>query len=278
MTPLLFLATLLLADAASQAEAKPAKEIPKAAAAEKEKTAEKATPSASDKDAPKPPRETKAPVRLKRDRGAAKEKGNKKDEAPPVEPGRNIPKPGAEGDKPSDLDKQVLDDLGGNPEGVDDEEDPLLRAGKRMRDVEGRLARQDSTRSTRELQQKIVADLDTLLKKPPPSSKNSSKKQKQKPRDNRAEKKQPKTSQQLAEKQSRQDGRQPTDRVGPSRDAREQFSPTPEVKDIWGHLGAALRQEMSQYAREAFLEKYRDLLEQYYATIAEKGRRPEGSR
>jgi hypothetical protein len=30
---------------------------------------------------------------------------------------------------------------------------------------------------------------------------------------------------------------------------------------------------MDQYSREQFMAKYNDLLKQYYATIAEKGRR-----
>jgi hypothetical protein len=44
-------------------------------------------------------------------------------------------------------------------------------------------------------------------------------------------------------------------------------------KDVWGHLPEKLRQEMDQYSRERFMAKYDDLLKQYYATIAEKGRR-----
>jgi hypothetical protein len=44
-------------------------------------------------------------------------------------------------------------------------------------------------------------------------------------------------------------------------------------KDIWGHLPEMLRQEMDQYSREQFMAKYQELLKQYYATIAEKGRR-----
>ena len=43
-------------------------------------------------------------------------------------------------------------------------------------------------------------------------------------------------------------------------------------KDIWGHLPETLRQEMNQYSREQFMPKYNELLKQYYATIAEKGR------
>ena len=44
-------------------------------------------------------------------------------------------------------------------------------------------------------------------------------------------------------------------------------------KDIWGHLPETLRQEMTQYTREQFMPKYNELLKQYYATIAEKGRK-----
>jgi hypothetical protein len=44
-------------------------------------------------------------------------------------------------------------------------------------------------------------------------------------------------------------------------------------KDVWGHLPEALRNEMSAYSREEFMAKYKDVLKQYYATIAEKGRK-----
>jgi hypothetical protein len=44
-------------------------------------------------------------------------------------------------------------------------------------------------------------------------------------------------------------------------------------KDIWGHLPESLRAEMNAYSREEFMAKYKDVLKQYYATIAEKGRR-----
>jgi hypothetical protein len=44
-------------------------------------------------------------------------------------------------------------------------------------------------------------------------------------------------------------------------------------KDVWGHLPEALRGEMNAYSREQFMDKYKEVLKQYYATIAEKGRR-----
>jgi hypothetical protein len=53
-----------------------------------------------------------------------------------------------------------------------------------------------------------------------------------------------------------------------------------EVKDsidttrsIWGHLPEAKRAEMDAYAREKFMTKYKDLINQYYETLAEKSRK-----
>jgi hypothetical protein len=46
-------------------------------------------------------------------------------------------------------------------------------------------------------------------------------------------------------------------------------------KEIWGHLPETLRAEMNAYGREQFMEKYSELIRQYYRTIAEKGRRKE---
>jgi hypothetical protein len=44
-------------------------------------------------------------------------------------------------------------------------------------------------------------------------------------------------------------------------------------KDIWGHLPESMRQEIDAYQKEGYMTKYRELLKQYYATIAEKGRK-----
>jgi hypothetical protein len=44
-------------------------------------------------------------------------------------------------------------------------------------------------------------------------------------------------------------------------------------KETWGHLPETPRQDMDQYSKEQFMAKYRALIEQYYATIAEKAHR-----
>ncbi len=45
-------------------------------------------------------------------------------------------------------------------------------------------------------------------------------------------------------------------------------------KDTWGEYPFRERQEMDAYQKEGYMAKYRELLKQYYSTIAEKGRRP----
>jgi hypothetical protein len=44
-------------------------------------------------------------------------------------------------------------------------------------------------------------------------------------------------------------------------------------RDFWGELPATGRQEMDAYQKESYLPKYRELLKQYYSTIAEKARK-----
>ena len=47
-------------------------------------------------------------------------------------------------------------------------------------------------------------------------------------------------------------------------------------KGIWGHLSETKRQEMDAYSKERFMPRYSDLLRQYYKTIAEQNSRKEG--
>ena len=42
---------------------------------------------------------------------------------------------------------------------------------------------------------------------------------------------------------------------------------------MWGHLPESMRAEMNAYGREQFMAKYKDLIEKYYSTVSEKGRR-----
>ncbi len=98
------------------------------------------------------------------DKPASNEKGKpaaKKDDGLVI-PDRNIGKPD---EKPrNELDDKLINELGDGLASKDDDENPLLRAGNRMRQVEERLAQSDTSTTVRETQKKVVEDLDELLK------------------------------------------------------------------------------------------------------------------
>jgi hypothetical protein len=41
-------------------------------------------------------------------------------------------------------------------------------------------------------------------------------------------------------------------------------------RELWGKLPAAQQQEMDEYAKDRFMTKYRQVIEQYYRTIAKQ--------
>ncbi|CAN5615749.1 hypothetical protein BH11PLA2_BH11PLA2_41480 [soil metagenome] len=46
------------------------------------------------------------------------------------------------------------------------------------------------------------------------------------------------------------------------------------ARDFWGHLPDAPRQQMMQFFREQYVTKYKDLLGDYYQSLAEKEKKP----
>jgi hypothetical protein len=49
---------------------------------------------------------------------------------------------------------------------------------------------------------------------------------------------------------------------------------TKTYKDVWGHLPESLRAEMNAYSNpKPFMPRYDDLIQKYYRTIAEQGRK-----
>lgn len=228
----------------------------------------------ADSETPTKPRLGGKKPRLRRD-GDEKpktDKPNADDLAPPSENDRGIPAP--EKEMPTtDLDKELLEGLGQDLEQVPQEEaDPLMRVGRRMRDVEERLARLDATDKTIEEQRKILEDLDELLKQAQNNNQNNKQNQNQK-RQQQQQQQQQQSEEQRKAQQQNENQQANRDQAGPPRRAGVQEPANPlQTKDVWGHLSAMLRDEMSQYAKEGFLPKYRDLLEKYYSDIAERSR------
>jgi len=214
------------------------------------------------------------------DKAEEKPKEPSKDDAPMLDSDRLIPQP----DQPmkeEETDAKLDEELGKDLETSKNESgDPLTRLTDEMRKAEELLAKLEGGDETVGVQEQIVKDLEQLLKQaqnPPPggSSQNNSKKKKK-----QQQQQQQMSMQQRQQQQSQQrneKARNSSDRIGPPRAAREQTSPQPEERDVWGHLSEMMRGEMSQYAKENFLAKYRDMIERYYTDIArqsQQGTRP----
>jgi hypothetical protein len=157
----------------------------------------------------------------------------------------------------------------------------MNRVSKNMSQVEVRLHKRDPGEITQQTQLDIVRDLDQLIEQ-------STRQQQQQQSQNSSS-----SSSGQASSKSRRQPNQANSQGAPSRPSQQAKTPSGNpprggksskegtnkiadlYKDVWGHLPESLRQEMNQYAREQFMAKYSDLLKQYYATIAEKGRRKE---
>jgi hypothetical protein len=159
----------------------------------------------------------------------------------------------------------------------------MERLARDFHDIESLLQRARTGSNTQQKQEDVVKGLDELIEK----IGRQQQQQREQQADSARQKSRDRHGQQTAQRQ------RGSTAAGQPRMARGQQSiqargnpkaPVPPVsgqankleelyRDVWGHLPEALRQEMNQYAREQFMAQYGDLLKQYYATIAEKGRR-----
>lgn len=175
------------------------------------------------------------------------------------------------------------------PDDEPDAKEVVARISKNMRSSEDRLAKKDPGDGTKQIQRDILKDLDSLIEQ----SKRQQQQQQQQQQDNdndrnqqqQDQKNQQKSSKQkqkdqsAAKKSGQQEGKDKEKQKGQGNNAQGGGT-SPDgskiadlYKDIWGHLPETLRQEMDAYSREQFMAKYQELLKQYYATIAEKGRK-----
>jgi hypothetical protein len=247
-----------------------------------------------------PPDPGDAPVRLK--------KKNKPDAANPDKPAPAKPPAGEEKDKkPKDQPKE--EEPKGNPEPdqpEQDEKEVLQRVGKNMRSVEERLGNKELNEGTRQLQEDILKDLDSLIRMSQQQDNNDSSsdsssspdmgskpsgsrqqgKQQAKSGGRRQQKNQMAKGRQKSggQMQNGKDGGQQQDQMANNQGGNEgggggRSGDGPDknadlYKDIWGHLPEALRAEMNAYSNpQPFMNKYDDLIKKYYTTIAEKGRK-----
>jgi hypothetical protein len=200
---------------------------------------------------------------------------------------------------------QLLEGLGLQGEGAGG--NPLDTIVERMREVEGRLQKTETDKETRQLQTQIVKDLDDLIdklknQKPPPQSPNQNQsppppmgenppdspprgsgqpkpQNSQKQKGGSQEKPSPgqkKQQEQKSESEKESQGKKSRDsdsQLRQNRSAAEEEARQRMAKDVWGHLPAALRQELLNVYSEKYLPKYDEMVRKYYEALAEQNRR-----
>jgi hypothetical protein len=240
------------------------------------------------------------PIRLK--------KKPKADAAPQPEPD----KPPMKDEKKDPPKKDDGKDEPEPPAPQEDEAEVLNRVAKNVRLAEEKLANKELTDGTRQLQEDILKDLDSLIKSaesPPPQGGGGGGggednkqggmgqqggKQGQQPGggSQRASRNRGSGSRQAnrggsgnqGAQQARADqpksGGQPKEGGGNmggggGRSTGEVTDKNADLyKDVWGHLPEALRAEMMAYSNDKqFMAKYDELIKRYYRSIAEQGRR-----
>jgi len=146
-----------------------------------------------------------------------------------------------------------------------DVQNPLANVAQRMRSVESRIARHDTSAATQDEQNRIVSDLDALLAAAKQGRSGGNK--------------------QGSSGSARAGAGTGDTAAGPPRDSTsriERGNPEPvetaDVKDVlrrfWGHLPQKVRDDMQASLSEQFLPKYERVIEEYYKRLAEE--RPGG--
>ena len=172
-----------------------------------------------------------------------------------------------------DLDKQLLEGLG-EPAGEDVGQDPLVRAGKNMRQAGTLIGQSKTGTQTQELQKRALDDIERLLKQArqqqSQQSSSSSQKQSTGPR-TAARQAKPGSGAEGQGTAPATDSADKTDRGGKAELRKLPPAARAEVlKRAWGNLPAKEREQMLQNNAENFLPKYELQIEEYFKALAER--------
>jgi hypothetical protein len=210
---------------------------------------------AKSQDQPEPP------VRFKK---KAKAKEEPKDEEKKL---KTKPQSKTEKEEPADAEPEK------------DAKEIVARIAKNMEVSKDRLAKKDPGDGTRQIQRDIIKDIDSLIeqkKRQQQQQQDQQNSQSSSARQQASQRQRGSRQQQTSSKQSnpRPQEASANNPGGGGNKKKDAMGRDADLfKDIWGHLPETLRKEMDAYSRVEFMMKYNDLLKQYYATIAEKGRR-----
>ncbi len=146
-----------------------------------------------------------------------------------------------------------------------DENNPITKAVKKMREVQKKLGDDDTGEETRKKQGEIVKDLDQMIAQ-------AKKQGQQQGRPGRR-------TQQRNNQPGQQDNQPGTQANNDPKGARPMKPKTPEnvaalvgekYKNTWGNLPAQLREEMDNVFAEKPLERYAAKIGRYYEAVAKK--------
>jgi hypothetical protein len=190
-------------------------------------------------------------------------------------PGNKSVASAAKGKSP--LDEELFRELGGDPgEKVDGEDigapsaspDPLVAIGRQMQNVESRLTKHKLDSQTRQLQEKILADLAALMqecKKQCQGSGNMPGSKSGKPG-------------QGSQAGNNPAGQAPSDAARDSTedlrdratDRKQKGALVNAMKESWGNLPEHARQHLTNMNTDVFLPKYELMLEKYFKRLSEE--------
>jgi hypothetical protein len=191
------------------------------------------------------------------------------DPLPPDEVGAD------DGDAASDadpLDEELLRGLE-DGEGIGEQPDRIADIGRRMRQVEERIAGADSGEQTQDLQRGIAADLEVVIEE-------LIKQMQQAQQQQGASGRMAGTMRRRVSQPQVGQGQQPGAQQGPARESTDAIKPdqldavklgqmSDVVKHEIMHLPARVREQMSQHADEKFLPLYQQMIGDYFRSLAE---------
>ncbi|MCH5372574.1 MAG: hypothetical protein JJ992_01255 [Planctomycetes bacterium] len=171
----------------------------------------------------------------------------------------------------SDLDGQLLDQLGQGEDLGQEAADSLAAIGRQMQTAGELIGQRITSDRTQRVQEQIVADLDRLIEQ----LKSQCKKGQCQGGDGMPKPKPKPGSEGKGGKGENQGANQPardsTGRLGTAQaDSAELARMKQMLKQVWGHLPAKVRDQMQSGTIEEFLPKYQTLIEAYYSRLAEE--------
>ncbi len=172
----------------------------------------------------------------------------------------------------SELDDELLRQLGEGEDLGEETLDPLLLISRRMRSVEDLIEGRNTSQPTQRLQKQIVEDLDLLIEQMKKQCSGA-------PGDGDGKKKpggKPGSGSKAGDGENKGKSRPAKDstaRTGKDADTRTELERMKQMlKEVWGHLPPRIREQMQAGSPEEFLPKYERLIEDYYKRLAEEKR------